>query len=256
MGPPPSATGLHPAGPLARKLGQFVLIAPDEMAALCELQSSTRTIQRHRDIITEGKSYNSLFVLLEGIAIRYRILHDGRRQIVNIVLPGDIGGVLGSFFENALYSTKALTDAVIAVIPFTRLSVLFETHPRLVTKIFWSFACETAIYAEHVIDLGRRSALERIAHFLLELLTRLQAVGLAEEASYQIPLTQELIGDALGLSIPHVNRVLRRLRDDELVSIEDQRVTIKDLQGLAELADFEPNYLRRTEVAELFDAKE
>jgi len=256
MGPPPSTTVPPEAGPLARKLAQFVLITADEAATLGELQSATRTVQRHRDIITEGKSYTSLFVLIEGIAIRYRILHDGRRQIVNIVLPGDIVGVLGSFFENALYSTKALTDSVIATVPFTRLGALFETHPRLVTKVFWSFACETAIYAEHVIDLGRRSALERIAHFLLELLTRLQAVGLADATSYQIPLTQELIGDALGLSIPHVNRVLRRLRDDELVAIEDQRVTIKDLQGLSELADFEPNYLRRNEVAELFDAKE
>jgi len=251
MGPPPSTAALLEALPLTRKLSQFVSLSADERAILHDLQGNTRTVQRHRDIVTEGRSYDSLFVILEGIAIRYRILHDGRRQIVNIVLPGDIVGVLGAFFESALYSTKALTDMTIATVPFSRLNMVFDTNPRLVAKIFWSFSCESAIYAEHVIDLGRRSALERIAHFLLELLTRLQAVGLADERSYKIPLTQELIGDALGLSIPHVNRVLRRLRDDHLVSIEEQRVTIKDIEALAELADFDPGYLSRFSVAEL-----
>jgi CRP-like cAMP-binding protein len=119
------------------------------------------------------------------------------------------------------------------------------------TKIFWSFSCESAIYAEHIVNIGRRSALERIAHFFLELLVRLQMVGLADERSYRIPLTQELIGDALGLSIPHVNRVLRRLREDQLVVVEDQRVTIKDIEALSELADFEPSYLSRFSVREL-----
>ena len=253
MGPPPSTAALLQAPPLTRKLAQFVSLSADELAILHELQGNTRTVQRHRDIITEGRSYDSLFIVIEGIAIRYRILHDGRRQIVNIVLPGDVVGVLGSFFESALYSTKALTELMIATIPFTRLNGVFASHPRLIAKIFWSFSCDSAIYAEHVIDLGRRSALERIAHFLLELLTRLKAVGLADERSYKISLTQELIGDAFGLSIPHVNRVLRRLRDDNLVSIEEQRVTIKDIDALSELADFDPGYLSRFSVGEMLE---
>lgn len=86
----------------------------------------------------------------------------------------------------------------------------------------------------------------------MELLTRLQAVGLAENQSYKIPLTQELIGDVLGLSIPHVNRVLRRLREDQLVVVEDQRVTIKDIEALSELADFDPGYLSRFSGGEFF----
>lgn len=243
MGGTPSAT----AGPNAfvSRLTQLVPLSPDELAVLHELQSNPRTVQRHRDIITEGRSYGSLFIVMEGNAIRYRILHDGRRQIVNIVLPGDIVGALGYFMESSLYSTKALTEVVVATIPFARLSALNETHPRLVTKIFWWFSCESTIYAEHLVDLGRRSALERVAHFLLELLTRLQAVGLADDQSFKIPLTQELLADALGLSIPHVNRVLRRLREDNLVVVEDQRVTVKDIDSLSELADFEPGYLSR-----------
>jgi CRP-like cAMP-binding protein len=99
------------------------------------------------------------------------------------------------------------------------------------------------MYAEHLIDVGRRSALERVAHFLLELLTRLQIIGLADDRSFRMPLTQELIGDALGLSVPHVNRTLRHLRDDELVSIEEHIVIIKDVEALSALADFERSYL-------------
>jgi CRP-like cAMP-binding protein len=249
MGGTPSATTVSNA--FARRLAQIVPLSPDELAMLTDLQSNTRTVQRHRDIITEGRSYAGLFIVLEGNAIRYRILHDGRRQIVNIVLPGDVVGVLSSFTETALYSTKALTEVTVAVVPFSRLNSLFETHPKLVTKIFWGMCCESTIYAEHLVDLGRRSALERVAHFLLELLTRLQAVGLADGESFKIPLTQELIADALGLSIPHVNRVLRRLREDELVVVEDQRVTIRDIESLSELADFEPSYLSRSSSGEL-----
>jgi CRP-like cAMP-binding protein len=241
MGGMPSATTVP--GAFASRLAQLVPLSSDEMTVLCELQANPRTVQRHRDIITEGRSYGSLFIIMEGNAIRYRILHDGRRQIVNIVLPGDIVGALGNFMESSLYSTKALTEVVVATVPFTKINALSETHPRLVTKIFWSFSCESTIYAEHLVDLGRRSALERVAHFLLELLTRLKTVGLADEQSFKIPLTQELIADALGLSIPHVNRVLRRLREDNLVVVEDQRVTVKDIESLSELADFEPGYL-------------
>ena len=249
MGGMPSATAVPNA--FINRLVQLVPLSPEETAVLWELQSNPRTVQRHRDIITEGRNYGSLFVIMEGNAIRYRILHDGRRQIINIVLPGDIVGALGNFMESSLYSTKALTEVSVATIPFAKINALSQTHPRLVTKIFWWFSCESTIYAEHLIDLGRRSALERVAHFLLELLTRLKAVSLADDQSFKLPLTQELIADALGLSIPHVNRVLRRLREDNLVVVEDQRVTVRDIDALSELADFEPSYLSRFTGSEL-----
>lgn len=231
--------------PLARKLAWFAGLSPDEVAPLASLQAGTRAVRRNREIVTEGRNYEALLVLLEGSAIRYRVLRDGRRQVLNIVLPGDFIGFPGCFFEGALYSVTALSDASVSAVPFTALLGLFDRAPRLAAAIFWSFACEAAIYAEHLIDVGRRSALERVAHFLLELLTRLQVVGLADERSYHMPLTQELIGDALGLSVPHVNRTLRQLRDDGLVAIEEQRIIIRDMDGLAALADFEKAYLSR-----------
>jgi len=252
MGPqPPRTADPNLIDPLTRKLAQWASLSPEEVAVLRGLQSATRVVARKRDIITEGRKYDGLLVLIEGSAMRYRVLHDGRRQVLNIVLPGDFIGFPGCFFDTALYSIAALSETVVSAIPFAHLLRLFEAHPRLAATIFWSFSCEAAMYAEHLIDVGRRSARERVAHFLLELLTRLQAIGLADECSYQLPLTQELIGDALSLSLPRVNHALRQLREDDLVAIENRRVIIKDLEGLAALADFERTYLGRFQLAEL-----
>src|SRR5436190_5597163 len=199
MGTPLMTAEQGSAAPLTCKLAHLVKLSDDEKEVLLDLQSATRNIERNREIVAEGEKYESLFVVIEGVLTRYRILRDGRRQIVNIVLPGDFAGITGCLFEGSLYSVRTLTRAVISVVPFSRLNALANTHPRLASKIFWSFSCEAAMYAERLIAIGRRSALERVAHFLLELLKRLQVVGLADEQSYRIPLTQELIGDALGL---------------------------------------------------------
>lgn len=239
----PSGAEARETTPLARKLAWFGELSADDIEILDGFHAATRVVRRNRDIVTEGRSYEMMFVLLEGSAIRYRVLRDGRRQILNILLPGDFVGFPGCFFENALYAITALSDVVVSPVPFAALIGLFERRPRLAATIFWSFACEAAIYAEHLIDVGRRSAIERIAHFLLELLTRLRTVGLADEKSYHMPLTQELIADALGLSVPHVNRTLRQLRDDGLVTIEEQRVVINDIEAMSALADFETSYL-------------
>ena len=246
---PPSPVSDEPRRPLTRKLTQWIALSPAEVAVLGELQAPARTVPRNREIITEGRNYDGLFVLIDGVAIRYRVLHDGRRQILNVALPGDLIGFPACFFENALYSVTALADSIVAAISFAQLHRLFEDYPRLGAAIFWLFSCEAAMYAEHLIDVGRRSARERVAHFLLELLTRLQAIGLADERSFQMPLTQELVGDALGLSIPHVNRTLRQLRTEGLVGIDGQTVTINDFEALAALADFEKTYLSRFRIS-------
>jgi CRP-like cAMP-binding protein len=252
MRPPPTAQPCAPSQ-LARKLAGYVPLTHEELPVLRDIASATRSVRRRQDIVTEGKKYRALFLVLDGILMRYRILRDGRRQIVNLVIPGDFAGVPGCFFDGALYSIKALTDATISTIPLYRLLALFDSHPRLAAKIFWSFSCEAAVYAEHLIVVGRRSALERIAHFLLELLARLQVIGLADDRSYRIPLSQEVIGDALGLSLPYVNRVLRQLSDDGLVTIKDHKVVINDVEALSALADFEQSYLKPLPLSEFVD---
>src|SRR5215472_18049484 len=128
--------------PLTRKLGRLVTLAPDEITILDDLQSATRVIQRNREIVTEGRKYDTLYILIDGVSIRYRILHDGRRQILNIAFPGDFIGFPSTFSERALYSITALSDCVLAPVPFSRLLGLFDRQPRLAAAVFWSFACE------------------------------------------------------------------------------------------------------------------
>jgi CRP-like cAMP-binding protein len=241
------------AAPLTQKLGQSLSLAPSEVMSLRELQSGSRPFRRGQEIISEGKAHRTLFIVMEGVAFRYRILRDGRRHVLNVVLPGDIAGVPGCLFESALYSVKAVTDLWASPVPLTRLMDLFHTQPQLVAKLFWSFTWETAMYAEHLIAIGRRTALERVGHFLLELLSRLQAVGLADNDSFSLPLTQALIADALGLSVPYVNQVLRSLREDGLIQITDKVMVIKDIEALSALVDFERNYLKPLSIVDILN---
>jgi CRP-like cAMP-binding protein len=235
---------------LLRRFKNNVPLTPDELPVVREIGWEIRSVRRRQAVLTEGAKNRAVYFVIEGYLIRYRILRDGQRQIVDLAIPGDFAGVPSCFFHDALYTIKALTNATVALVPLDRLVALFETHPRLAAKIFWSFSCDSAIHAEHLVVVGRRSAHERIAHFLLELLTRLQAVGLADERSFELPLSQEVIGDALGLSLAYVNRTLRRLIDDRLVTIKDQKVTINDVAELTFMADFERGYLKPLPISE------
>jgi CRP-like cAMP-binding protein len=235
-----------------KKLSHVVPLSPDEISVVQDLQLPGQCIRRHRDIVTEGRKYDAIFLLVEGFAVRCRVLKKGGRQVLNVALPGDLIGFPGCFFDRALYSVTALTDAVISPIPHSRILALFENSPLLAAKIFWSFACEAAIYAERLIDIGRRSALERVAHFLLEVYARLEIVGLASNWTCPMPFTQELIGDALGLSVPHVNRTLRQLRDDGFLAIAHQHLIIKDFEAVSALAGFDGAYLGRCRMPDGF----
>jgi CRP-like cAMP-binding protein len=145
-----------------------------EVALLLDLKAVSRTVRPGQEIVSEGKRCTSVFLIIDGIAIRYRILRDGQRQILNFVLPGDFAGGHSCFFATAIFSVKALTHTEIAPIPLPKLIDLFDSHPRLAIELFRLFACEATILAEHLIAVGRRSAQERVAHLLLELLIRLQ----------------------------------------------------------------------------------
>jgi CRP-like cAMP-binding protein len=234
--------------PLIDKLGAYLSLSPAEVSFLRELHGSRRKINRHRDIIAQGRPYLGIFILCSGFVWRYKVLPDGKRQLLSFGLPGDLIGFPACFFDNAVNATGSLSDVVVATVPFTTLHDLFRRFPRVAIALFWMSARETAIYGERIADIGRRSAYERLAHLILELLVRLRAVGLADELSYVLPLTQELIADVLGLSGPHVSRMLRSLREEGLVTIEDHRLTVMDSESLTLLAGFDGDYLARTRI--------
>ena len=236
------------AFPLVDKLSSYLQLSPLEISFLRDLHGSRRQFARHRDIIAQGRSYRSVFILCSGFAWRYKILPDGKRQLLSFGLPGDLIGFPATFFENAVNATGSLTDVVVATVPFAAFYDLFARFPRVAVALYWVAAREAAIMGERIVDIGRRSAYERLAHLILELLTRLRAVGLAEELSFILPLTQELIADVLGLSGPHVSRMLRSMREEGLVTIEDHRLTVMDLESLTQLAGFDGDYLIQSRI--------
>ena len=231
--------------PLIDKLSAYIPLSSAEVSFLRDLHRSRREFDRHRDIIAQGRPYRAVFILCEGFVWRYKILPDGKRQLLSFGLPGDLIGFPAAFYENAVNATGSLTDVVVATVPFAALQDLFVKFPRIAMALYWMAAREAAIYGERIVDIGRRSAYERLAHLILELLIRLRAVGLAEERSYVLPLTQELMADVLGLSGPHVSRMLRSMREERLVTIEGRQLTVIDLESLTVLAGFDGDYLAR-----------
>jgi CRP-like cAMP-binding protein len=204
-----------------------------------------RTIRaaKNQDVVIAGNPYERFYANHDGWLFRYKILHKGGRQIVDFVLPGDIFALQACLFKNSLYSIAAVTPALLSVIMFDKIDEVFERDPKLFKLIFRSAACEAARLAEHLIDAARRSAYERVSHLLLELFIRLKTVGLTDGMSFHMPLTQELIGDALGLTTIHVNRMLRLLRENHLIEIDGKQVTILDFEALSLLCDFEASHL-------------
>jgi CRP-like cAMP-binding protein len=202
-------------------------------------------IHKNKDFIVAGSHCESLYVNHDGWLFRYKILRNGRRQILNFILPGEIFGLQACLYKSSLYSVASITDVALSAIPASMLDNIFERSPTASKTLFWAAVCESAVLGEHLIDAARRSAYERISHFLLELFARLNRVGLTNEWSFHLPLTQELIGDALGLTTIHVNRTMRSLRQDKLIEINGKSVTILDFEALSLLSDFENSYLAK-----------
>lgn len=192
---------------------------------------------------SEGWPQKEIYVVKDGWAMRHKDLPDGRRQVLDFVLPGDLVGVEAGALQRADHTVTALTDIVVSRFPFQRIEDLIREHPRVATALLWIAARQRAVVAEHLVDVGRRSGVERIAHLVVELWLRLKTRGLAAEHTFRMPVTQDTLADALGLSVVHVYRCLRELARAGLVEKNREMVTIRDLPGLLEVAGFEAAYL-------------
>lgn len=229
--------------PLTRKLRMFTVFSERELRWLDSATADMKTVEPGVELVRPESVSNQVFVLQAGWAYRYKALPDGRRQVLNFVLPGDFMGLRAHFFGIADHSIVTLTDATISVLSAFDIANLFQDFPKLAAAITWSAAREEAMLAEHVVRLGRRNALERTAHLLLELLNRLESVGVISGRSYAFPITQQLLADTLGLSVVHVNRTLRKLRSLGLIETEGGRVCLKDITRLEKLAAYDSGHL-------------
>jgi CRP-like cAMP-binding protein len=232
--------------PLTRKLSAFVALSQDELAVLDRLHQRRRSFVAGRDMVHQGQSRQAAYILSAGWVCSYKLQPDGTRQIVDFQIPGDFLGLRSVLLRTSDHSFEPLVDIEAAEVLTADLLDAFAQTPRLATAILWAVSRDEAMVVEHLVGIGRRDAEARMAHFLLEMGSRLALVGMGDRAGYDCPLTQCHLADALGLSAVHVNRVLRQLREGGLVTFRDGHVTFHDYRGLVDLAEFDPAYLDQT----------
>jgi CRP-like cAMP-binding protein len=239
------------ASALVQKLNRFLPLAADELASLAGLEARRRTIPAQTEIVHERQEGHHAFILQEGWACAYKLLPDGSRQVIDFSVPGDFMGLRSVLLRTSDHAFSAVNDIVVAEVSAQQMIETFQRMPRLGAAILWAASRDEAMVVEHLVSIGRRSALVRTAHLLLELGLRLQVVECGSDRGYACPLNQYLLADALGLTAIHVNRVLRQLRERGLVTFRDGRVEFHDLVGLRALAEYHSGYLDQSNGLEL-----
>ena len=224
---------------LARRLGNFVSLSERELACLAQLQSAPVRIERGREFMHEGQAGRHAYVLLTGWVCCFKVLPDGGRQIIGFALPGDWIGLRSALLRSSDHSFEALTDAVVSSIDAVRMQRMFDELPRLGVAILWATSQDESMVVDHLVSLGRRSAIERCAHLFVELYERLHSIGQAPGDEFACPLNQYVLADALGLSAIHVNRVLRQLRERGLLTLKRRSAVIHDKTALMMMAGYE-----------------
>jgi CRP-like cAMP-binding protein len=231
------------SNPLLRKLANFTELSAEEKTAVDECCGDVRYFAAGEDVISQGDRTGGVKLLLEGFACRYKVLEDGRRQVVAYFVPGDLCDLRVFILKRMDHSIGAVCASKVATLSPENVLRLTHTYPTLTRALWWSTLVEEAIAREWIVNVGQRNALERMAHLFCELLYRFRAVGLNEGMSCTLPLTQVELAETLGLSSVHVNRTLQALRKRKLITLENGTLTIDNLDELKELSFFDPDYL-------------
>jgi CRP-like cAMP-binding protein len=230
--------------PLALRLEAYTKLSQTDRAKIQRVsERNVREIGARRDLTREGDRPKSIFLIREGWAARYKQLPDGRRQVVGFFLPGDICDLHVYILKEMDHSIGAITALKVAEIGRDEFEHLMDESPRVTQALFWDELVSVAIQREWTLNLGQRTAYERLAHLFVELYLRLRAVGLTQGNMCDFPLTQVDIADATGLTAVHVNRTLQELRREGLIELQGRRLTIPDLAALKNVALFNENYL-------------
>lgn len=228
---------------LIDKLERFTRLSNEDRQVLKALARKVRLIEAGVDIIQEGDRPETVNLFLDGWACRYKQLEDGRRQIVAFFVPGDLCDIHIYVLREMDHAIAAITPVRLATVPREILLDTMDRHPRITRALWWESLVNAAIQREWTVNIGRRTALERLAHLFCELFLRLRAVGLAEGSTCPFPLTQLELADATGLTNVHVNRTLKEMRNAGLIVLKSRQLTVPDLAALQKAALFNPNYL-------------
>lgn len=232
-----------------RKLSAAVELSADDLGALDGLLSQRQPVTAGTPLISERQTDRSAYAVLSGWAYRYRVFEDGRRQISRLFLPGDFIGLNAALLGLPEQPIAALSEMQLAKVDAAHLLETLQHRRGLWLAFLWSDTRDRFISEERVASIGRRSAYERLAHILVELYHRLELTGNASEGRFVLPLTQDHLADLLGLTSIHINRVLRRLKRDNLISIEGRVVTLVAPERLNCIADYDGRYLMHRSVS-------
>ena len=227
---------------LVRKLELFGRLSADDRRLLDDIVARPRSLAARVDVIREGEAPSDAHLVLEGFAYRYKVLPDGQRSIFAYLVPGDFGDIHIFILKAMDHGIATLSPCTIVDIPRERVLEMLE-RPAIARALWWATLVDEATLREWLVNVGRRDAEAGLAHLFCELHLRLKSVGLATGGEITLPITQEELGDTLGLSTVHVNRSLQAMRARGIISFKDSRLTIPDIDRLRAACHFTPNYL-------------
>ena len=229
---------------LVRKLEQFVRLSPDDCKVLSDASSErVRRYDARVDIAREGDKPKDVHLILTGWACRYKQLADGRRQVVSFVLPGDICDINVFLLRAMDHSIGTITPVTVADLSREFFQKIEAGYPRIATALSWQTLVNAAIQRQWTMNLGQRTAIERMAHLLCEVFFRLRLAGVTDGDSCEFPLTQGDLADATGLSKVHVNRILQELRSTNLIVLKGKLLVVRDMRRLMDAGLFNAKYL-------------
>ena len=217
----------------------FRAFSPEELKFVSGFKRGELVSEPASTILSEGAHSAQLFTLLSGWAFRYKMLEDGRRQILNYLLPGDLVGLQGSIIGEMQHSVETLSPVVLCVFQRDTLPTLFRNHPGLAFDITWLASREERMLDENLLSVGRRSALERAAYLIAFIHQRAARTGLTAGKALLIPISQQHVADTLGLSIVHTNKTLKKLVEKQLIRWHERVCEVLDVEGLKLVAGWE-----------------
>ena len=232
-----------PLEQMLRKVEARSELAPGDRQALLALPFTRRTLEASSYIIRQGERPESSCLLLSGFAYRQKLTDGGARQILSVNIPGDFIDLEGALLNVADHNVQALSRCEVAIIPRRAIRELLASHARIAMAFWVDTLIDSSIFREWIVNVGRRDARTRISHLLCEFGRRLELVGLAEDYRYELPMTQEQLADATGLTAVHVNRTLRAMEQEGLISRQRRFIAIPHWEKLRDVGDFNETYL-------------
>jgi len=231
--------------PLIDRLAMFVTLDAEERAAITAITGSRRVAKANETLVREGCRPDRIYLILKGVAFRYRYLANGRRQIFGYLLPGDLCDTQFVILNECDHNVGLLCDTEVAVIPLPALMSAMVKYPKIERALLMMSLVDAAMLREWLLNVGQRDAFQKLAHFFCELSARFNALGNHDEDhGFTIPLTQIELADTMGLTVVHVNRILQRFRHEGLLNWSRRHFDILDYPQLEHLAGFDPSYLR------------